>query len=83
MLKQFLKENLSSIFISLALAVLVWVAAVREQNPPREGDYDQSIPIEIVPPADEFTVTNTLPETVQLQLLAPERSWENLTPFAV
>jgi len=76
---RFFFNNLSSILISLILALLVWIAAVREQNPPREGEYNQSIPIEVISPAPDFIVTDPLPETVRVRLLAPENSWETLT----
>ncbi len=79
MLNSFLK-SLSSIILSLILATLVWIAAVREQNPPREDNYDQNLPIEIIPPATGLVTTDELPETVRLQLLAPESSWSTLTP---
>ena len=79
MLNSFLK-NLSSIILSLILATLVWIAAVREQNPPREDNYDQNLPIEIIPPATGLVTTDKLPETVRLRLLAPESSWSTLTP---
>ncbi len=76
---RFLK-NIGSILISLALAFLVWIAAVREQNPPRIDDYNRNIPIEVIPPAEGLTTTDVLPEIVRLRLLAPESSWINLTP---
>ena len=75
-----LLENLSTILIALLLAVLVWITAVREQNPPREDNYDRNIPVEIVAPASGLVNTTTLPETVRLRLLAPESSWQTLTP---
>lgn len=75
-----ISKNISSILISLTLAVLVWIAAVREQNPPREADYAQTIPIEIIPPPAGLINTTQLPESVRLRLLAPESSWSALTP---
>jgi len=77
---RFLLKNLSSILISFTLAILVWIAAVREQNPPHEDDYDQSIPIEVIAPANNLVNTTTLPETVRLRIVAPESSWATLTP---
>jgi YbbR domain-containing protein len=70
----------SSILISLILATLVWVAAINEQNPPREDEYLPNIPLEIIPPAEGLVTTDTLPETVRLRLRAPENSWLNLSP---
>lgn len=73
-------KNLGTILLSLLLALLVWVAAVREQNPPREADFGQNIPIEVIPPAAGLVTTDALPETVRLRLLAPQSSWQNLSP---
>jgi YbbR domain-containing protein len=79
MLRRFL-NNLGSLILSLSLATLVWIAAVREQNPPRQGDYAQNIPIEIIPPPSGLVSIDTLPDSVRLSLLAPESSWSTLTP---
>jgi YbbR domain-containing protein len=77
---RFFIKNFSSIFISLALAVLVWVAAVKEQNPPIENDYNQLIPIEVMPPSAGLINTTPLPEAVKLRLKAPDSSWTDLSP---
>ena len=74
-----MRQNLSIIAISLFLAVLVWVAAVREQNPPREGDYESAIVVEVTPPRSDLVNTASLPQTVQLRLLAPTSSWDDLS----
>lgn len=73
-------KNLGNIVISLILAILVWVVAVTEQNPPVENDFDQAIPLEIVPPGPTLVATNALPEFVRLRLRAPESSWSSLSP---
>jgi YbbR domain-containing protein len=73
-------KNLGSIALSLILAVLVWIAAVREQNPPREDDYSQPIPVTVIGPAPGLITTDTFPDSVRLRLLAPESSWANLAP---
>ncbi len=78
-MRNFLR-NLGSLILSLILATLVWIAAVREENPPREADYPQGIPIEVVPPVPGLVTTDKLPDTVRLRLLAPESSWLSLTP---
>jgi len=77
---QFFVKNIGSIFISLVLAVLVWVAAVREQNPWREGDYNRPIPVEVIAPPAGLVNTAAVPETVRLRLAAPESSWAALLP---
>jgi YbbR domain-containing protein len=73
-------RHFSSILISLILATLVWIAAINEQNPPREDEYAQSIPVEIIPPKAGLVTTDKLPESVRLQLRAPESSWLDLVP---
>jgi hypothetical protein len=73
-------RQITSIFIAIILATLVWVAAINEQNPPREDDYEQNIPIEVIPPADGLVTTDKLPESVRLRLRAPENSWQDLSP---
>jgi YbbR domain-containing protein len=77
---QKLFRNITSMLIAIILATLVWVAAINEQNPPREDDYDQSISIELVPPTDGLITTDKLPETMRLRLRAPASSWEDLSP---
>jgi YbbR domain-containing protein len=72
-------RNLGNLVLSVFLAGLVWIAAVREQNPPREADYTQSIPVEVISPSVGLVTTDKLPETVRLRLLAPESSWSTLT----
>lgn len=74
------RQHANSLILSLFLAVLVWIAAVREQNPPREADFGQSIPIEVIPPAAGLVTTDTLPGSVKLRLVAPNSSWAGLTP---
>ena len=73
-------RNAGTLFLSLLLAVLVWVTAAREQNPPREDDYSHDIPIEVITPAAGLVTIDSMPKTVRLRLLAPESSWLNLTP---
>jgi YbbR domain-containing protein len=75
-----LVHKLGTLLLALLLATLVWITAVREQNPPREADYDRAIPIEIIPPAIGLVTTDILPQTVRLRLMAPENSWRSLTP---
>jgi len=77
---QKLLRNITSMLIAIILATLVWVAAINEQNPPQEDDYNQNIPIEIIPPADDLITTDKLPEIVRLRLRAPQSSWNDLSP---
>jgi YbbR domain-containing protein len=59
---------------------MIWVTAVREQNPPREADYGQAISIAVTPPPPGLIPTNEVEDDVNLRLLAPERSWSDISP---
>lgn len=77
---QQLLKNLGTLLLSLILATLVWVTAVREQNPPQEDNYNRGIPIQVISPAPGLITIDPLPETVRVRLLAPQSSWDALTP---
>lgn len=77
---QYFSKNASTLFLSLLLAILVWVTAAREQNPSREDDYSHEIPLQVITPAAGLVTVDSIPKTVRLRLLAPESSWVNLTP---
>jgi YbbR domain-containing protein len=74
------RKNFSTIVLALFLAVMVWIGAVREQNPTLEADYDRPVPVAVTPPASGLMVTSEIPATVRLRLIAPRNSWENLSP---
>ncbi len=78
--KNNVRQNLSIIAIALFLAVLVWVTAVREQNPPHEDYYDQAITVEVTPPRPGLINVAPTPQSVRLRLLAPASSWSNISP---
>lgn len=67
-----LLKNLGSFGLSLTLAILVWVAAIKEENPPQEILFDDLIPIEVGPPAPGLVTIDELPETVQVRVSGPQ-----------
>lgn len=73
-------QSLNTIALSIILATMVWFVAVREQNPPIEDDYGQSISLEVenLPPGT--VIFGDVPDRVNLRLRAPQSSWEELTP---
>ncbi|MDM8528993.1 CdaR family protein [Anaerolineales bacterium HSG24] len=73
-------KNLGTLLFALFLAVLVWVVAVREQNPPVEGIYKRLIVIEVIPPPAGLTTTDELPDNLQVHINAPQDRWDKLTP---
>jgi YbbR domain-containing protein len=58
---------------------MVWFVAVREENPPIEDDYGQSIPLEVGNPPPGTVIFGDVPDRVTLRLLAPQSSWQELS----
>ncbi|GAB4536216.1 MAG: hypothetical protein Kow0063_21420 [Anaerolineae bacterium] len=73
-------QSISTMILSIILATMVWFVAVREENPPIEDDYGQSIPLEVenLPPGT--TIFGDVPDRVTLRLRAPQSSWQELSP---
>ena len=73
-------QSLSTMLLSIILATMIWFVAVREQNPPVEDTYPQSIPLEVVNLPAGTTSFGEVPDRVSLRLRAPQSSWDELTP---
>jgi len=73
-------QSLSTMLLSIILATMVWFVAVREQNPPIEDDYGESIPLEIENLPLGTTIFGEVPDRVTLRLRAPQSSWAELSP---
>lgn len=73
-------QSLSTMALSIILATMVWFVAVREENPPIEDDYGQSIPLEVENLPAGTTIFGDAPDRVTLRLRAPQSSWQELSP---
>lgn len=73
-------RSLSTIALSIILATMVWFVAVREENPPIEDDYSESINLEVENLPAGTIVFGDVPDRVSLRLRAPQSSWEELSP---
>lgn len=73
-------QSLSTMVLSIILATMVWFVAVREQNPPIEDNYAQSIPLEVENLPPDTVIFGDVPERVNLRLRAPQSSWDELSP---
>jgi YbbR domain-containing protein len=73
-------QALSTFILSVILSLMVWFVAVREQNPPVEADYAPAIPIEIENLPPDVVIFSDIPDRVQLRLLAPQTSWDSISP---
>ena len=62
--------------LALALALAVWVVAVREDYP--RGQFGQAIPVSQTGLADNLTVFGDVLSDVRISIRAPKGRWANL-----
>lgn len=65
--------------LAIILATMVWFVAVREENPPIEDDYAESINLEVENLPAGTIIFGEVPDQVNLRLRAPQSSWEELS----
>ncbi len=73
-----LLTELSSILISLILALTIWVVAMQEQNPMFQDRFPQAIPIQVVNKGEGLVIVWGFDEEVTLLVRAPQKVWPNL-----
>jgi len=67
---RWLGSNLTSLILSLLLALVVWISAVTSANPNTEAEF--VLPLEVVQQASDIAIVDELPDSVSVTLLAPE-----------
>jgi YbbR domain-containing protein len=67
---RWLGSNLTSLILSLLLAFVIWISAVTSANPNLEAEI--TIPLEVRQQASDIAITDPVPETIDLKILAPE-----------
>lgn len=73
-----LLSDLGSILLALGLAIIVWVAAVNEDNPVIEDTWPDSIPIEVINQPAGTIVIGDIPGQVEVTIRATRRTWDDL-----
>ncbi len=73
---RWLGVNLTSLVISLLLAVVIWISAVTSANPNVETEL--TVPFEVRQQASDIAIVDPIPETVTLKVLAPESIIQSL-----
>ncbi len=76
---RWLLRNTSALFLSLALAVTIWVIAVNEEDPFEEKPFPDSIPVTTTGLPDGMMLVSNNRPTVSVQLRAPLSIWNSLT----
>lgn len=78
MLKRWVND-LGLILLALALALIVWIVAVQEENPIETREFDEAIPISIEnQPAGTTFLPDGFDESVYLTIRAPRSSLDDL-----
>jgi YbbR domain-containing protein len=67
---RWLGRNLTSLILSLLLAIVIWASAVTSTNPNIEAEL--TVPLEVIQPETDIAIVDPLPETITLKILAPE-----------
>lgn len=77
-------SHLTSLVMSVLLAMIIWGVATIESNPSREG-YLNNVPLELVNRPDDLVIFEKTVERVRLKIRAPQVSWDQLqvTSFRV
>ena len=75
-LMRWLGSNLTSLILSLFLALVIWISAVTSANPNVEAEL--SLPLEIREQPSDIAIVDPLPQTIYLKVLAPESVIQSL-----
>ena len=72
------RNNISSLTLSLFLAIIVWVSAVISADPTIIRTYPQAIPLEIIGQDNQLVLLKPPPASVSLTLKTPQSVWNRL-----
>lgn len=72
------KIILANIIVALALSLVAWVSVTIQTNPPLTINVTD-VPLNVIPPSPDVVLISTLPETVAVEVQAPEDRIEALT----
>jgi len=73
---RWLGSNLTSLILSLLLALVIWISAVTSADPNIEAEL--SIPLEIRQQSSDIAIVDNVPQTIDLKVLAPESIIQSL-----
>jgi YbbR domain-containing protein len=76
-LRLFIK-TLPTLLTAFILALAVWIMAVTSSDPTEEHEYPNQVTIEVIGLDNDLVAIDELPDTVSLQLSAPQSVWDRL-----
>jgi YbbR domain-containing protein len=72
-------DSLGTFLLALALAVIVWIVAVQEENPIEQGEFPEPITVQVRnQPAGTTFLPSGFDEQVSLTIRAPLSTWRDL-----
>jgi YbbR domain-containing protein len=75
-----MRENLSTLIMSILLALIVWFFAIDQENPLERKAFPQALPIEVIGLREGTqTLQDLSKRTVVVTLRAPRRTWQNIS----
>ncbi|MBI2977178.1 MAG: hypothetical protein HYY33_09520, partial [Chloroflexi bacterium] len=73
-----LVRNVTALLLSLALAIVIWVVALNEQDPFEEKVFPQPVLIAITNLPEGMVLVGNPPTTVDVRVRAPASVWASL-----
>lgn len=74
-----LRSNLGSMALALALGLTIWIIVNQEQNPIQEADLEPNAKIAVIGLEPGLVITNVVPDSARLRLRAQRNTWSNLS----
>ncbi|MEP7198675.1 MAG: CdaR family protein [Chloroflexota bacterium] len=71
-------ENLGTALLAVLISSSIWIAAVNEQNPPREDVYPGDMPIEVLNKPSALVFFQPFERTARVRIRAPQATWDRL-----
>ena len=72
-------RNIPLLLLSLLIAAGIWAYATISGDPTEESRFTQGVSVEAVGLPDDYIVTNNLPLTININLLAPNSVWRRMS----
>jgi YbbR domain-containing protein len=72
-------KNLGTFLLAMALALLVWIVALNQENPIEDRAFGQPVPITLLNTPADMILTGAVAKTTQVTIRAPRLVWQTLS----
>ncbi|MFP3895755.1 MAG: YbbR-like domain-containing protein [Anaerolineales bacterium] len=73
-----IEEHIGTALLALILALIVWVNATYQKDPPREDFFPREIPIQVLNAPTDLVVTNDPADALEVKIRTFSSTWEQL-----